>query len=89
MPLRSGSQASAAAEPLSGGTGVPVPRHAGRPAAAVTAYAGYYNFHRLHGAIGWQTPADRLNGTSFADRGFEHVPSLTAVADLLADLLAA
>jgi transposase InsO family protein len=57
--------------------------------AAVSTYAGYYNFHRLHGAIGWQTPAERFNGTPFTDRGFEHVPSLTAVADLLADLLAA
>jgi transposase InsO family protein len=57
--------------------------------AAVTAYAAYYNYHRLHGELGWRTPAERFDGTPFVDRGFEHVPSLVAVADLLADLLAA
>lgn len=57
--------------------------------AAVTAYASYYNYHRLHGELGWQTPAERFNGTPFLDRGFEHVPSLAAVAPLLAELLAA
>jgi putative transposase len=57
--------------------------------AAVTAYATYYNYHRLHGAIDWLTPAERFDGTPFADRGFEHVPSLAPVADLLAELLAA
>ena len=57
--------------------------------AAVTAYATYYNYHRLHGAIDWQTPAERFDGTPFTDRGFEHVPSLGPVAALLADLLAA
>src|SRR3990170_6003733 len=40
--------------------------------AAVTAYATYYNFHRLHGALGWRTPAERFDGTPFTDRGFEH-----------------
>jgi transposase InsO family protein len=44
--------------------------------AAVTAYAGYYNYHRLHGELSWQTPAERFNDTPFLDRGFEHVPSL-------------
>jgi putative transposase len=57
--------------------------------AAVTAYATYYNYHRLHGAIDWRTPAERFDGTPFTDRGFEHVPSLTPVADLLAELMAA
>jgi len=57
--------------------------------AAVTAYASYYNYHRLHGELGWRTPAERFDGTPFLDRGFEHVPSLTAVAPLLAELLAA
>ena len=56
---------------------------------AVTAYAGYYNYHRLHGELGWRTPAERFDGTPFLDRGFEHVPSLTAVAPLLAELLGA
>ena len=38
--------------------------------AAVTAYAGYYNYHRLHGELDWQTPAERFDGTPFTDRGF-------------------
>jgi transposase InsO family protein len=57
--------------------------------AAVTAYASYYNYHRLHGSLAWQTPAERFDGTPFTDRGFEHVPSLAGVADLLDELLAA
>ena len=56
--------------------------------AAVTTYAGYYNYHRLHGEIGWHTPAERFDGTPFSDRGFEHVPTLAPVADVLAALLA-
>jgi hypothetical protein len=55
----------------------------------VVAYASNYNYHRLHGALDWQTPAERFDGTPFTDRGFEHVPSLARVADLLARLLAA
>ncbi len=51
--------------------------------AAVTAYAGYYNYHRLHGELDWQTPAERFDGTPFTDRGFTSVPSLAGVADLL------
>src|SRR6266545_846929 len=57
--------------------------------AAVTAYAGYYNYHRLHGALDWQTPAERFDGTSFTDRGFGSVPALASVADLLDAILAA
>jgi transposase InsO family protein len=56
---------------------------------AVIAYGGYYNYHRLHGEVSWQTPAERFNGTPFLDRGFDHVPPLTAVAPLLTELLAA
>jgi len=52
--------------------------------AAVTAYASYYNYHRLHGSLGWRTPAERSDGTPFTGRGFEHVPSLAPVAELLA-----
>ncbi len=57
--------------------------------AAVMAYAGYYNYHRLHGALDWQTPAERFDGTSFTDRGFGSVPALASVADLLDAILAA
>ena len=57
--------------------------------AAVTAYATYYHYHRLHGSIEWQTPAERFDGTPITGRGFEHAPSLAPVADLLAELLAA
>ena len=56
--------------------------------AAVIAYATYYNYHRLHGQLGWHTPAERFEGAIFTDRGFEHVPALAGVADLLSDLLA-
>jgi len=57
--------------------------------AAVSAYAGYYNYHRLHGEIGWHTPAERFNGTPFTDRGFENIPALAGVAQLLSELAAA
>jgi len=53
---------------------------------AVTAYAGYYNYHRLHGELGWHTPAQRFDGTPFTDRGFENIPG---VSELLSELLAA
>jgi transposase InsO family protein len=56
--------------------------------AAVIVYATYYNYHRLHGQLGWQTPAERFEGAPFTDRGFEHVPALAGVADLLSELLA-
>jgi transposase InsO family protein len=57
--------------------------------AAVTAYAGYYNYHRLHGELDWQTPAERFDRTPFTDRGFASVPALTDIADLLDTMLAA
>jgi transposase InsO family protein len=57
--------------------------------AAVLEYAGYYNYHRLHGEIGWLTPAERYDGTPFTDRGFENIPPLRGVAELLSDLLRA
>lgn len=56
---------------------------------AVTAYAGYYNYHRLHGELDWHTPAERFDGTPFTDRGFENIPALTGVSQLLSELLAA
>ena len=55
--------------------------------AAVQAYAGYYNLHRLHGELAWHTPAERFDGTPFTDRGFEHVPSLAGAASLLNQLI--
>jgi len=57
--------------------------------AAVTAYAGYFNYHRLHGELDSQTPAERFDGMPFTDLGFEHVPSLAPVAEQVAELLAA
>ena len=57
--------------------------------AAVTAYAGYYNYHRLHGQLDWQTPAERFDGTPFTDRDFTSVPALTNIADLLDAIRAA
>lgn len=56
---------------------------------AVTAYAGYYNYHRLHGELDWQTPAERYDGTPFTDRGLSSVPALAEVADLLDAMIAA
>lgn len=56
---------------------------------AVTAFAGYYNYHRLHGELDWQTPAERFDGTPFMDRGFSSVPALAHVADLLNAMLPA
>jgi len=44
--------------------------------AALRGFADYYNFHRLSGTLGWRTPAERYLGVPFADRGFEHIPSL-------------
>jgi hypothetical protein len=45
--------------------------------------------HRLNGAIGWQTPAERWDGTPFTDQGFEHVPALEHLQGWLAELMAA
>jgi len=56
---------------------------------AVTAFASYYNYHRLHGELGWRTPGERFDGTPFTDTSFHPVPALAAIADLLADLAAA
>ena len=57
--------------------------------AAVTAYASYYNYHRLHGEVDWHTPGERFDGTPFTDRGFGSVPALAGVADLLDAILVA
>jgi transposase InsO family protein len=55
--------------------------------AAVQAYAGYYNLHRLHGDLGWRTPAERFDGTPFLDRDLDHIPLLAGAAPLLNELI--
>src|SRR3989442_7692207 len=44
--------------------------------AAFERFARYYNYHRLHGEIGWLTPGERFDGTPFTDRGFDNIPAL-------------
>ncbi len=57
--------------------------------AALERFSRYYNYHRLHGEIGWLTPAERYDGTPFTDRGFDHVPALAHLIPWLEDLRAA
>jgi transposase InsO family protein len=54
--------------------------------AALAVFARYYNYHRLHGEIGWLTPAERYDGTPFTDRGFDHVPALAHLVPWLDEL---
>jgi transposase InsO family protein len=56
---------------------------------ALTRFAVYYDYHRLHGELDWQTPAERYEGTPFTDRGFEHVPALEHLQGWLTELMAA
>ena len=56
---------------------------------ALTRFAVYYDYHRLHGELDWQTPAERYDGTPFTDRGFEHVPALEHLQGWLSELMAA
>ena len=58
-------------------------------AAALERYVRYYNYHRLHGEIGWLTPAERFDGTPFTDRGFDNIPALAHLQGWLEDLRAA
>ena len=53
---------------------------------ALSRFAVYYDYHRLNGAIGWQTPAERWDGTPITDHGFEHVPPLEHLQGWLAEL---
>ena len=53
---------------------------------ALERFARYYNYHRLHGEIGWLTPAERYDGTPFTDRGFDHVPALAHLVPWLDEL---
>ena len=57
--------------------------------AALERFVRYYNYHRLHGEIGWLTPAERFDGTPFTDRGFDNVPALQHLVLWLADVRAA
>ena len=56
---------------------------------ALERFARYYNYHRLHGEIGWLTPGERYDGTPFTDRGFENIPALAHLQGWLEDLRAA
>ncbi len=56
---------------------------------ALNRFAAYYNYHRLSGAIGWLTPAERFDGTPFTDRGFENIPALEHLQGWLAELIRA
>jgi hypothetical protein len=64
-------------------------RSLGDAEAALDRYVRYYNYHRLHGEIGWLTPAERYNGTPFTDRGFENIPALLHLRTWLEDVRAA
>jgi len=64
-------------------------RSLGDAEAALDRYVRYYNYHRLHGEIGWLTPAERYDGTPFTDRGFENIPALLHLQTWLEDVRAA
>lgn len=57
--------------------------------AALARYVRYYNYHRLHGELGWLTPAERYDGTPFTDRGFDNIPALAHLNGWLEGLRAA
>lgn len=54
---------------------------------ALARFVRYYNYHRLSGALGWVTPAERYDGTPFTDRGFEHIPALAHLQPWLASVM--
>lgn len=56
---------------------------------ALARFAEYYNYHRLSGALGWLTPAERYNGTPFTDRGFQNIPALIHLESWLQELMPA
>jgi len=58
-------------------------------ADGLTGFATYYNYDRLHGELGWHTPAERYDGTPFTARGFERVPSLRHLQGWLTELMTA
>jgi len=55
--------------------------------AALDRFAEYYNYHRLSKVLGWLTPAERYNGTPFADRGFQNVPALAHLQPWLTEVI--
>ena len=57
--------------------------------AALVRFADYYNHHRLHGELDWQTPAERWDGTPFTDQGFDHIPAVQHLQGWLSELMAA
>jgi len=61
-------------------------RSLGDAEAALARFVDYYNHHRLHGEIGWLTPAELFDGTPFTDRGFENIPALRHLEGWLAEL---
>lgn len=52
-------------------------------------FAAYYNYDRLHGELGWHTPAERFDGTPFTARGFERIPALDHLNGWLTNLMTA
>ena len=54
---------------------------------ALVRFVEYYNYHRLSGTLNWLTPAERYNGTSFTDRGFENIPALVHLQGWLEELM--
>ena len=54
---------------------------------ALVRFVEYYNYHRLSGTLDWLTPAERYNGTSFTDRGFENIPALLHLQGWLEELM--
>jgi transposase InsO family protein len=54
---------------------------------ALVRFVEYYNYHRLSGTLDWLTPAERYNGTSFTDRGFENIPALAHLQGWLEELM--
>jgi transposase InsO family protein len=53
---------------------------------ALERFVRYYNYHRLHGEIGWLTPGERYDGTPFTDRGFDNIPALAHLVPWLDEL---
>ena len=55
--------------------------------AALAAFVDYYNYHRLSGALGWVTPAERYDGTPFSDVGFQNIPALNHLQGWLEEVM--